>query len=87
MVIKIDANHGDNEEAGKSLFIGREKELDEIIDDVKSKDTILYLYIYTIFCIAKRFLLLTPIELSSKFTLLILTVGPIRGRKGVRIIL
>jgi ATP-dependent Clp protease ATP-binding subunit ClpA len=36
LVVKIDANHGDNGEAGKSLFIGREKELDEIIDDVKS---------------------------------------------------
>jgi predicted ATPase len=36
LVIKIDADHGDNGEAGKSLFIGREKELDEIIEDVKS---------------------------------------------------
>jgi hypothetical protein len=36
LVVKIDANHDDNGEAGKSLFIGREKELDEIIDDVKS---------------------------------------------------
>ena len=36
MVIKIDADHGDNGEAGKSLFIGREKEINEIIEDVKS---------------------------------------------------
>jgi ATP-dependent Clp protease ATP-binding subunit ClpA len=36
LVVKIDANHGDNGEAGKSLFIGRDKEINEIIDDVKS---------------------------------------------------
>jgi predicted ATPase len=36
LVIKIDADHGDNGEAGKSLFIGREKEINEIIEDVKS---------------------------------------------------
>jgi predicted ATPase len=35
LVVKIDANHGDNG-AGKSLFIGREKEINEIIEDVKS---------------------------------------------------
>ena len=36
MVVKIDGDHGDGGIGGKSLFIGREKELDEIIDDVKS---------------------------------------------------
>ena len=36
MVVKIAANHGDNGETGKSLFIGREKEINEIIEDVKS---------------------------------------------------
>lgn len=35
MVVKITAD-GDNGETGKSLFIGREKEINEIIDDVKS---------------------------------------------------
>jgi predicted ATPase len=36
LVAKIDANHGDNGEAGKSLFIGREREINEILEDVKS---------------------------------------------------
>jgi tetratricopeptide (TPR) repeat protein len=35
LVVKIAAD-GDNGETGKSLFIGREKEINEIIDDVKS---------------------------------------------------
>ena len=35
MVVKI-APDGDNGETGKSLFIGREKEINEIIEDVKS---------------------------------------------------
>jgi ABC-type glutathione transport system ATPase component len=36
LVIKIDADHGDNGETGKSLFLGREKEINEIIEGVKS---------------------------------------------------
>jgi hypothetical protein len=37
LVIKIDANHGDDGEARKSPFIGREKEVNEIIESLKSK--------------------------------------------------
>ena len=36
MVVQIAADHGDNGEAGKSLFIGREKEINQILEDVKS---------------------------------------------------
>jgi ATP-dependent Clp protease ATP-binding subunit ClpA len=43
LVVKIAADHGDNG-AGKSLFIRRDKEINEIIDDVKSnKGTRLFL--------------------------------------------
>ena len=38
MVVKI-AAYSNNGEVGKSLFIGREKELNEIIEDAKSKGT------------------------------------------------
>jgi predicted ATPase len=43
LVVKIAANHGDNGKTEKSHFIGREKEINEIIDDVKSKGTRLLL--------------------------------------------
>ncbi|HEY6883012.1 MAG TPA: hypothetical protein VI278_03135 [Nitrososphaeraceae archaeon] len=33
MVVKIAANHGDKGIGVKSLFIGREKEINEIIED------------------------------------------------------
>jgi hypothetical protein len=33
LVVKTAADHDDNGEAGKSLFIGREKETNEIIED------------------------------------------------------
>jgi ABC-type nitrate/sulfonate/bicarbonate transport system ATPase subunit len=36
LVVKIDANHGDKGEARKSLLIGREKEINQIIESLKS---------------------------------------------------
>ena len=36
LVVKIAANHGDTGETGRSLLIGRENEINEIIEDVKS---------------------------------------------------